>query len=178
MPTEFDFDFPIIELEADSPQGIGKLGLFDIQMPVGTTGIVFVAAVQGTLQSWGPTFTDIVRNAAYLRAASTLAGMGIATGETMQFLRTAINLSQADLAVKLGEDVPTIQAWESNQSPMLISAWTYLADMICKLDGRSALMDLSLNPDLRPRVIRIHVTVPQVVSHEICCHHHECDDED
>lgn len=160
MPEEADFDFPIVELENDSPQLVGKPGLYDFLMPVGSTGIVFVAALQGILQSWGPVFSPAVQKAAYLRAASTLAQWGIVSGDTFAFLAQGAQLDQAGVAARYNVPLATVQAWYAGTIPVPPITWWCLAHFVGSLDGRS-ISDFALPPgDLRPRLIRVFPNVP------------------
>lgn len=160
-PEEAEFDFPIVELEADSPQGIGKSGLFDFRIPVGSTGIVFVAALQGLLTAQGPVFAQATQQAAFRRAGSTLAQWGIVSAPTFAFLAQAANLSATDLATRYGVSTPTVQDWLSGQTPVPVSVWQCLATLVCFIDGRNFLPGLAVSPtSLQPRVIRIFPSVP------------------
>jgi hypothetical protein len=152
--------FPIVVLEADHPERVGKVGLFDYLMPVGATGIVFVAAVPGRLYEWGPTFTDEVKQASNLRAASTLAHMGLIRGETFAFLREALQLSQADIAALFGVSEATVQGWEDNTIPIPTNAWGCTQSRVCIADGRQFLTQYALEPDFRPRKIRVFPEAP------------------
>jgi len=160
VPTEADFDFPIVELEADSPQGIGKVGLYDFLMDVGSTGIRFVAALPGLLRTWGPEFTLAAQQAAYLRAASTIAQWGVVSGDTFGFLAQGAGLSDADLALRYNVSLATVQGWIANTIPVPPSVWRCLASLVGSLDGR-AISDFALSPSsLRPRLIRIFPNAP------------------
>jgi len=153
-------DFPIVVLEADFPEQVGKVGLFDIIMPVGNTGIVFVAAVPGTLYLQGPTFTPEVQQAAKLSAASTLAHMGLIRGETLTFLREALQLSQADYATLMGVPLATVQGWENNTIPIPVNAWGCTQSRVCIAAGKRFLTEYALEPNFRPRKIRVFPNVP------------------
>ena len=163
MPSEFDFDFPIVELEADSPQAIGKVGLYDFIIPVGSTGIKFIAAIAGLLQSWGPVFQPAAIQLANLRAASTIVQWGLISGDIFAFERAAIQLSQQDVADILGVTLLTVQQWESGQVPIPRLMWQEIAARVCKADQRSLPPDLQLiDPpaSFRARTVRIFPNVP------------------
>ncbi|MGH7867861.1 MAG: hypothetical protein ACREP9_09595, partial [Candidatus Dormibacteraceae bacterium] len=134
MPDPADFDFPIVELEADSPQAIGKVGLYDMVITVGGTGIKFVAAIAGLLQPWGPVFQPIAIQLANLRAASTLCRWGLISGDIFAFERAAIGLQQSDVATILSVPLLTVQQWESDQIPVPRLAWQEIAARVCKAD--------------------------------------------
>lgn len=154
-------DFPIVELEADSPEQIGQVGLFDYLMPVGSTGIIFIAAVPGILYQWGIGFTDAVKVACNLRAASTLVHMGLIRGETFAFMRSALQLSQSDLATAYGVSLATVQGWENNTIELPRLVWSALATDVGRADnGRGVPSEYALTPDFRPRRIRVFPSVP------------------
>lgn len=134
----------------------------DFWMPVGTTGIVFVAALSGTSSASGPTVFPVdAQAAAYLRAGSTLARWGMVNPQFFAFIRLAMGMSQADVATFLDIPLVDVQAYESGTLLIPRSIWVRLADEICLRDPRPGLAHLSLQPDLRPRQIRIHPDVPQ-----------------
>lgn len=155
-------EFPIVILEADFPEQIGKVGLFDYLMPVGSLGIVFVAAVPGVLYPWGITFTEAVKQAADLRAASTLAHWGLIRGETFAFLRNALRLSQSDIATMFGVPLATVQGWENNSIPIPMNAWGCTQSRVCIADGRVFLSNYAMEPDYRPRKVRVFPNIPVV----------------
>ncbi len=160
MPNESNFDFPIVELEDDSPQAVGKVGLYDFFMQVGNTGIRFVAAIPGVLQTYGPVFTVAAQKAANLRAASTLAQWGLVSGDTFGFLAQAAGLSPADLATKYNVTLSTVNAWLANQTPVPPLVWRCLAYLVGTLDGR-VISDFALAPvSFQPRLIRVFPNVP------------------
>jgi hypothetical protein len=165
MPSESDFDFPIVVLEADSPQAIGKVGLFDYVIQVGSTGITFQAAMAGLLQSWGPIFQPAAIQLANLRAASTLCQWGLISGDIFAFERAAIGLSQSDVAALLNVPLVTVEEWEADELPVPRLMWQEIAARVCKADQRSLPPDLQLimpnNGAFRPRQIRIFPNVPQ-----------------
>ncbi len=152
--------FPIVELEDDYPEAVGKLGLYDYYMPVGNTGIVFVAALQGRLQAWGPVFSQPLRQAANLRAASTLAQWGLVSGDTFAFMRSAVGLTQADVATLYGVPLLTVMNWENNVVPVPRSIWLCMSYRVCLQDGRSPVDDLAIPQDFRPRRIRVFPNIP------------------
>jgi hypothetical protein len=153
-------DYPIVVLENDYPEAVGKIGLFDLLMPVGNTGLIFTAAVPGRLYEWGPTFTPLVTKAANLRAASTLVQMGLIRGESVAFMRAALGFTQADLAALYGVPLSTVIGWEDNTLPIPRGTWQCLAFRVCTADGRSLPVDTALTPSWRPRLIRVFPVVP------------------
>jgi hypothetical protein len=163
MPNAEDYDFPIVELEADSPQMVGKVGLFDLIIPVGSTGISFIAAIAGLLQVWGPVFQPAAVRLANLRAASTLCQWGLISGDIFAFERAAIQLQQSDVATILGVPLVTVEEWEADEIPVPRLMWQEIASRVCKADQRY------LPPDLQPivppasyrgRQVRIFPNVP------------------
>lgn len=155
-------NYPIVVLENDYPEQAGKVGLFDYIMRVGNTGIVFVAAVPGILYLHGPTFTDAVKQASNLRAASTLVQMGLIRGEAVAFLRNALGLTQTELADELGVLLGDVQAWETNTVEIPRLHWNKLADSVMKADGRVLIRDLPGCPaaSYRGRKIRVFPNIP------------------
>jgi hypothetical protein len=136
----------------------------DFVMPVGTTGISFVAQLQGISSAAGPSdFPQASRDASYLRAATTLGRWGIPNGQFFAFIREAIKQTQADCAAFLGVTVPEVQAWEAGTVEVPRIMWSSLVDEACRIDHpRPALDDLRIAPDTRPRQIRIQPDIPQV----------------
>lgn len=163
MPNEADFDFPIVELEDDSPQAVGKVGLYDFIIPVGTTGITFIAAIAGLLQVWGPVFQPAAVQLANLRAGSTLVQWGLISGDIFAFERASIQLTQQDVADILVVPLLTVQEWEADEVPVPRLMWQEIAARVCKADQRSLPPDLQFAappPSFRPRRIRIFPNVP------------------
>ena len=163
MPNPEDFDFPIIELEDDSPQQVGKVGLYDYIFPVGNSGIHFKAAIAGLLYTWGPSFQPAATKLAQLRAASTLVQWGLISPDIFAFQRSSIQLSQSDVAAILGVDLATVQAWENGTTPIPRLMWQEIAARVCKADQRPLPPELApcINPETyRHRTIRIFPNVP------------------
>jgi len=152
--------FPIVVLENDYPEQVGKIGLFDLLMPVGATGLVFTAAMPGRLYEWGPSFTDEVHRVSNLRAATTLIQMGLIRGESVVFIREALRMSQQDMAILYGVTLETVIGWEDNSIPVPLNVWTCLSYRACLGDGRTLPADRALCPDWRPRLIRVFPQVP------------------
>lgn len=136
--------------------------LIDFSMPVGNTGIVFVAGLTGFRESDGTArFIVGATAAAYRRAASTLAQMSLVAGSTFQFMRLAENLSPAQAAVLCGVPESIITDWEDGTTPVPPSSWQTMADVAAKADMRAGIIWTALpNVDLRPRRIRIYPDVP------------------
>lgn len=153
-------DYPIVVLENDYPEQVGKVGLFDFLMPVGNTGIVFTAAVPGRLYKWGPTFTDTVKAVSRLRAASTLAQMGLVNGATVAFLRVALQLTQAELATSLGVALADVQDWETNVSEIPRLMWDEISRRVGVADGRPLPSVVACPQNFRPRKIRVFPNIP------------------
>jgi hypothetical protein len=155
-------DYPIVVLENDYPEGVGKVGLFDYLMPVGSTGIVFVAAVPGRLYKQGPTFREPVRDAANLRAASTLVQMGLMRGAAVAFLRNALKLTQQELADALGVLLADVQAWESDAVEIPRLYWNDIGNRVMRADGRVLIRDTPGCPSAsyRGRKIRVFPNIP------------------
>ncbi len=153
-------DFPIVVLENDSPERVGRVGLFDLLMPVANTGLVFTAAVPGLLSLYGPVFTELVRRAANLRAATTLVHMGLVRGESVEFIREALGLTPQQLAAISGVDLLDVSNWEANTVVVPIHVWGDLAARACLADGRTMPLHHALCPDWRPRLIRVFPNIP------------------
>lgn len=136
--------------------------LIDFSMPVGNTGIVFVAGLTGFRESDGSAqFIPGATAAAYRRAASTLAHMALVNGQTFQFLRLAQNLSTAQAATLCGVTESEITDWEDGTTPVPPSSWQTMADSAAKADQRAGIMWTALpNVDLRPRKIRVFPDIP------------------
>lgn len=134
-------------------------GIYDFEMPIGTTGIVFVAALNGTLgpPGIGPIFTPNLIKASFRRAATSLVHMGLIGGQTFAFIRQAVPMTQAECATFLDLPLGTITDWESGIQPVTRDGWLTLAELICQLDERALTSYLALQPDFRPRKIRITV---------------------
>lgn len=154
-------DFPIVVLENDHPEQIGKPGLFDFLMPVGSTGIIFVAALRGILQVQGPVFSEADKAAARIRAASTLVHWGIVNGDTFAFIREAIPYTQQEAADRLGVPLLQVQDWESGVEPVPRLVWNTLAEEVVRLDGRHLPPELACPPNFRGRRIRVFPNVPR-----------------
>lgn len=136
--------------------------LVDFEMPVGQTGIVFVAALEARLMSWGPVFQTVATLAAYRRAASTLAHMALISGATFEFMRQAIEFSTAQAGAFVGVSEATVQAWEAGTEPVPTNIWYLFADYVCAKDGREFCPYLTLpEQDFRARRIRVYPDVPR-----------------
>lgn len=148
--------------DCSSVQPDPQIELVDFEMPVGQTGIIFVAALEATMMSWGPVFSTIATQAAYRRAASTLAHTGLVSGATFEFMRHGADMSVAGVASFLGVPTTTIEAWETGTLVVPTNQWYLLADKICALDGREFCPYLTLPcPDFRPRRIRVYPDIPR-----------------
>lgn len=153
-------EYPIVVLENDAPEQVGKIGLFDLYMPVIGTGLVFVAAVPGTLYATGARFTDLVQRAANLRAATTLIHMGLIRGESLAFIRQALGFSPQEIADVAGVPLTTVTGWENNSIAVPLHVWTAIAQRACLADGRILPANHALCADWRPRQIRVFPNIP------------------
>jgi len=134
----------------------------DYYMPVGTTGIQFVACIPGYVREWGIAFEGYAKTAAELRAASTMAHMGMVRGVTLRFMREGAHLTEAAAAAIIGCTTGDLSVWEAEivDTPRLV--WQHLAEYVAKLDGKIGLVEMHYpEPDYRPRVIRV---VPDYVA--------------
>jgi hypothetical protein len=142
---------------------VGTLKLLDYLIPVGNTGIVFVAALSGVINPDGTlSFTPIQIEWAIHRAASQLSFMGLVRGDIFSFMRTSIPMSVADTATFFGITPDELLAWEARDVPLPVFAWEAMADLVCTLDHRPATHAMSVQPDFRPRTIRIVPNVPGI----------------
>lgn len=131
-------------------------------MPIGTTGIQFVALLPAILRPWGPEFSAANRHQAELRAATTLAQMMLIRGQSFRFMRMAIPMTEAELSVLLQVTVPEIQAWEAETVELPRGMWLALASYVAKLEGRDHYDNPPPNPaeTWRKRVIRVYPDFP------------------
>lgn len=154
-------DYPIVILENDFPEAIGKIGLFDFLMPVEDSGLVFTAAVPGRLYEYGPEFTAFVQKYSRLRAASTLVQMGWARGESFTFLRAALELSISDVANIYGVTDIVVMEWESNLVPIPITVWNCFSFRVCLADSRQLPNPIQYyRGNLPARLIRVFPNLP------------------
>jgi hypothetical protein len=133
----------------------------DYEMPVGTTGIKFVAALPCVLLDHGiPMFNEDLVIKTVWSAAARLADMGLIDGQTFQFMRMAVPFNPIECAAYLGEPggAATILAWEADTTPVPRSAWMSLAVRVREVaqEGGCVFEGLVNPPDLRKRVIRIY----------------------
>lgn len=137
--------------------------LVDYLMPIGNTGVGYVAKLPAILRIWGPEFTAEDRHQAELRAASTLAQTALIRGMSLQFLRLAIPWDEATTAAFFGITVPELQAYEAEAVPLPRDVWVELADYVAKLDGRSHYECSPPNPaeNWQPRFVRVYPDFPQ-----------------
>lgn len=166
-------EYPIVVLENDYPEAIGQIGLFDLLMPVGATGLVFTAAMPGRLYEWGASFTDEVHRVSNLRAATTLIQMGLIRGESLTFIREALRMSQQEMATLYGVALGTALGWENNSIPIPVNVWACLSYRACLADGRTLPADRALDPSWRPRLIRVFPQmpmqgIPQIPNQPMC----------
>lgn len=139
---------------------VGTLDLIDYSIQVGRTGIVFVAALDGVYNRDGTvTFEPLQIEWATHRAASQLAWMGLIRGDTFRFMRESVPMSLADAATLVGYTQGDLTAWEAG-AEVPFSAWVAMADYCLTLDHRAGVTQMPLQPDFRPRRIRITPNVP------------------
>lgn len=152
---------PTGQVSGRSPD-IELYDLIDFSMPVGNTGIVFVAGLTGFRESDGTAqFIPGATAAAYRRAASTLAHMALVSGQTFQFLRLSQNMSTAQAATLCGVAESEVTDWEDGTTPVPPSAWQTMADAVTAADQRAGIMWTALPMvDLRPRRIRVYPDIP------------------
>lgn len=136
----------------------------DYFMPIGTTGVRFVAKLPAILRAWGPEFTASDMRQGELRAASTLAQTGMIRGQAFAFMRNGAQLTEAQAAALCGVDVPTLQAWEAETLTLPMTAWKTLAHYVTDLDSRDHYMTTPPCPPemWRPRDIRVYPDFPMV----------------
>jgi hypothetical protein len=139
----------------------------DFYMPVGNTGIVFVAEIPGAWGGTGFQYSNRGIKAAMLRAGSTLAQWGLKGGAVFAFLRTAAYMNQSAVAVMLGVDLSTVQAWEADQLEIPRLCHLAISTLVCQKDQRSAPVDQELHPpesrEAVGREIRVFPAVPKAV---------------
>lgn len=135
----------------------------DYLMPIGNTGVGFVAKLPAIMRVWGPEFTASDIHQAELRAASTLAQTALIRGQSLQFLRLAIPWDEATTAAFLGITVPTLLAIEAETVPIPRDIWILLADYVAHLDGRTHYDQAPPNPEenWQHRIIRVYPDFPQ-----------------
>ena len=165
-PSERHHFHPPDDSPTCAPQGgeadIELYDLIDFSMQVGNTGIVFVAGLTGWRESDGTArFITGAVDAAYRRAASTLAFMALISGQTFQFLRLTRDLTTAQAATLCGVTESEVIDWEDGSVPVPVSSWQYMADACTAADQRAGITWTPLPaPDFRPRKIRIYPDVP------------------
>ena len=152
-------------LDGSLQPGWPDIELFDIidfTMPVGQTGIKFVAELTGWRESNGTAlFVPGAIEAAFRRAASTLAFMMLVNGQTFQFMRQAHHMSTAQAATLCGVSPSDVTNWEAGRVPVPVTCWQAMADSACKADMRAGITWTALPTiDLRPRVIRVYPDIP------------------
>lgn len=131
--------------------------LYEYNMPVRGTGIVFYAILNGTLGKFGPVFSERLMKAAKLRAATSIIHMGLMAAPTFVFLREAIPMTQAEVETLLSAPPGSVNEWETGAVPVPRDAWITLAEEVVRLDNSWMNTYLALSPDLRPRRIRVEV---------------------
>lgn len=136
----------------------------DYYMQVPGLDIVFVAKLSALQRVWGPEFTVVAMKAAWLRAASTLAHMGLIRGLTFQFLRLGVPWLVSEAAAFLQVSDATVDAWEAETLPLPLHAYTALAAYVDQKDGRQSYPMGQVcrpPPSYRARVIRVYPDIPQ-----------------
>jgi DNA-binding transcriptional regulator YiaG len=141
-----------------------KYVLTDYVLRVGFTDLHFVAGLPALVTTSGPQFSAKVLQAMWTRAASTLTQMGLMRGQTFQFIRLGLPMTEAEVATMFNVLVSDVQDWESEAVPVPLNAWRCLAAKIDKKDGRYSSSELALcppGPSYRYRMIRIYPDIPQ-----------------
>lgn len=143
---------------------VGTLKLLDYAIPVGNTGIVFIAALSGFVNPDGSiSFEPIQTEWAYHRAASQISFMGLVRGDIFQFMRLSIPMTVDDAATLVGYPPGDVLSWEARADDVPYAAWESMADYVCTLDHRPAMhAQQTGNPDFRPRTIRIVPNIPMI----------------
>jgi len=152
----------LIEVSDETDRLVGTEGFDDVYMPVGDTGIVFVANIPAIMTKKGVKFRSRTYRAALLRAASTLAHWGMRDGAIIAFMRTAANLNQQVLAAQCGVSEAVVQDWETDVSEMPRLSFDTLAALVCTLDQRNYGQGFQLvPPDGDTRLYRIVPAIPR-----------------
>lgn len=136
--------------------------LVDYRMPIGNTGVGFVAQLPAILRIWGPEFTPSDMHQAELRAGATLAQTALIRGQSLRFLRLAIPWDEPTTATFLGVTVPELQGFEAETLAMPRDVWIDLADYVAHLDGHFSYTFPPPNPEelWQPRFIRVYPDFP------------------
>ena len=153
---------------------VGDLKLLDYQVTVGSTGITFVAALNGTIDCDGlACISQVQIDWTYHRAASQLAFMGLVRGDIFGFMRQSIPLTVDQAATLVGYTSADVIGWEDLSTPIPVAAWQGMADYCCRLDHRPGVTTATaLHPNFRPRLIRIKPDVPSPTSPPWCFIHY------
>jgi len=159
-------DFPIVVLEADFPEKVGKTGLFDLLMPVGNSGVVFTANVPGVLRTYGCEFTPQVEHLSRLRAAAVLVQMGLIRGEAFEFFRLALGETSAQTALRYGVTEPIVLGWEQNVTEIPFEVWRDMTVLVSKAAQVAFPHQPIQSQDWRPRLIRVFPILPLQHSQE------------
>ena len=135
----------------------------DYKLPIGTTGVGFIAKLPATMRVWGPDFDPLDVHQAEIRAASTLAQTALIRGQSLRFMRLTIPWDEPTAAAFLGVTVPVLQAIEAETVVTPRDVWILLADYVAHLDGRTHYDTSPPNPaeNWQPRWIRIYPDFPQ-----------------
>jgi hypothetical protein len=140
----------------------GVSGTFEMVVPVGNTGITFMARVPGIQTRTGVTFTPRVNRAVLLRAASTLAHWGMRDGGIIAFMREALSMLPEDMGALCGVSEAVVAQWESDQVEMPRLMFDTLAEYVCRTDQRSYGQGFQLiPPDLKSRGYWIYPPIPK-----------------
>ena len=136
--------------------------LIDFSMPVGQTGLVFVAGLTGWRESNGTAlFVPGAIEAAFRRAASTLAFMALVGGQTFQFMRYAQHMSVTQAASLCGVSPSEVTDWEAGRVPVPVTCWQSMADSAAHADMRAGIScTVPQGIDMRARTIRIYPDIP------------------
>lgn len=157
---------------------VGHLKLLDYQIPVASTGIIFVASIGGTLSPEGhATIEPLQIEWAKHRAASQLAYMGLVRGDTFGFMRETVPMTVGEAADLVGYAPADVISWEDGTEEVPVAAWQRMADHCCAIDHRPGTTLTQLLPDFRPRVIRIQPNIPMPPQPRVfcpCCRQSPC----
>lgn len=147
------------------PYDVGTLRMIDYTISVGRTGIRFVTALNGYLTDSGSAvIAPLEIEWANHRAASQLAFMGLIRGDVFGFMRNSVPMSVTDAAILTGYTADDVNAWEAQDIPLPAGVWEAMSDYCCTLDNRGAPHAAQIEPNFRPRLIRIVTNVPQISS--------------
>lgn len=154
-------DEVVVQVSDETDRLVGVAGNFDMYLPVGETGIVFVAFVPGVDTKRGIRHVSRVRRAVMLRAASTLAHWGVQNGDVIEFMREAAYLDRQVLAAMLGISEAQVERFETDVEEMPRLMFEALSVYVTGLDQRGPGTGFVLHPpEDRYRPVRIWPSIP------------------